>query len=104
MGVYSKKRNDNSTVCYYRFQYNGRRRYCEVGGTTKTAALRAEEKRKAEVVSGDSDFTKTRDITIEEFSEKFLQRREDHASHRRDVILVNHLVRRFYKMAPWLKS
>ena len=22
MGVYSKKRNDNSTVCYYRFQYH----------------------------------------------------------------------------------
>ena len=64
-------------------------RYCEVGGTTETEALRAEEKRRAEVVSGDSDFTKTRDITIEEFSEKFLQRREDHASHRRDVILVN---------------
>ncbi len=57
MDVYSKKRNDNSTVCYYRFQYNGRR-YCEVGGTTKTAALRAQEKRRAEVVSGDSDFTK----------------------------------------------
>ena len=88
MGVYSKKRNDNSTACYYRFQYNGHR-YCEVGGTTKTKALRAKEKRRAEVVSGDSDFTKTRDITIEEFSEKFLQRREDHASHRRDAILVN---------------
>ncbi len=79
-------------------------RYCEVGGTTKTETLRAEEKSRAEVVSGDSDFTKTRDITIEEFSEKFLQRREDHPSHRRDVILVNHFVRRFYKMAPWLKS
>ena len=78
MGVYSKKRNDNSTACYYRFQYNGHR-YCEIGGTTKTEALGAKEKRRAE---------------------KFLQRREDHASHRRDVILVNHLVRRFYKMPP----
>ena len=41
MGVYSKKRNDNSIAYYYRFQYNGHR-YCEVGGTTKTEALRAE--------------------------------------------------------------
>ncbi len=94
MSVFSKKRNDNSTAWYYRFQYNGRR-YCEVGGTTKTEAIRAQEKRRAEVLSGDSDFTKTKDITIAEFSEKFLQRREDHASHNRDVILVNHLVRRF---------
>lgn len=97
MSVYYKKRKDGSKAWYYRFQHKGEI-YIAVGGTTKTEALRTQEKVRAEVLSGEYGFKRnTKNPTLELFSEKFLERRRDHKSFDRDVYLVNHLLKRFGK-------
>ena len=50
MGVYNKPRKDGTNAWYYDFTIAGRR-YRGVGGATKTQALRAIEKKRAEVLN-----------------------------------------------------
>ena len=50
MSVFFKKRKDCTTAWYYDFMYNNVR-YRGVGGTTKTQALRALDKKRSEVLS-----------------------------------------------------
>ena len=95
MGVYSKKRNDGSKAWYFDFQLQGKR-YRAVGGTTKTEALRAQEKVRAEVLSGEYEFkSQIKNPTLEQFADKFLQRRIENRSYGRDVLFVKHLKRHF---------
>ncbi len=95
MSVYCKIRKDGSKAWYYNFMYKGSR-YRAVGGTTKTEALRAQEKIRSEVLNGEYEFKRnSRNPTLEAFGEKFLDRRRETRSYERYVILVQHLVRRF---------
>ncbi len=57
MSVYFRKRKDGTKAWYYCFEYNGTR-YRKYAGTTKTQALRNEEKNRAEVISGRYDLKK----------------------------------------------
>ncbi len=95
MSVRCKIRADGSKAWFYDFMYKGRR-YRAVGGTTKTEALRAQEKIRSAVLDGEYDLKRNAENpTIEAFAEKFLKRREDTRSYGRYVILVQHLLRRF---------
>ncbi len=94
MGVYSKKRNNGTVAWFYDFMHQGVR-YRGLGGTTKTQALRALEKARAQVLNGEYELERPNNPVIETFAEKFLQRRQDHRSYHRDVVLVGHLLRRF---------
>ena len=95
MSVYCKIRKDGTKAWYYNFMYKDRR-YRAVGGTTKTEALRAQEKIRSEVLNGEYELKRnTKNPTIEVFAEKFLERRRDTRSYGRYVILVQHLLRRF---------
>ena len=95
MSVYCKNRKDGSKAWYYDFMYQGRR-YRAVGGTTKTEALRAQEKIRSEVLDGEYELKRNaRNPAMKDFAEKFLSRRTEHRSYIRDVILVKHLLSRF---------
>lgn len=95
MSVYCKIRKDGTKAWYYNFMYKGRR-YRAVGGTTKTEALRAQEKIRSEVLNGEYELKRNaKNPVIEAFAEKFLARRKDTRSYERYVILVQHLLRRF---------
>ncbi|MCI0565233.1 MAG: tyrosine-type recombinase/integrase, partial [Nitrososphaera sp.] len=94
MGVYSRKRNDGTAAWFFDFMHQGIR-YRGVGGTTRTQALRALEKRRAKVLSGEHELETPSNPKIDAFAEKFLERRQDHRSFNRDVILVRHILRRF---------
>lgn len=73
----------NGTVAwFYSFMHQGVR-YRGVGGTTKTQAQRALEKVRAKVLSGEYEFERPNNPTIETFAENFLQRRQDHRSYKR---------------------
>ena len=54
MSVYNKKRKDGTIAWFFDFTINGRR-YREVGGSTRTQALRAQEKTRNKVISGEYD-------------------------------------------------
>ena len=95
MSVHCKIRADSSKAWFYDFMYKGRR-YRAVGGTTKTEALRAQEKIRSEVLDGEYDLKRNaKNPAIEVFAEKFLARRKETRSYSRYVILVQHLLRRF---------
>ena len=95
MGVYCKIRKDGTKAWYYNFQHKGRR-YRAVGGTTKTEALRAQEKVRSEVLNDEYEFKRNaKNPALENFADKFLERRKETRSYERYVILVQHLLRRF---------
>ena len=76
MGVYQKKRNDGTKAWYYDFMHN-KVRYRAVGGTTKTQALRALDKMRGEVFSGNFEIkSKVTNPKFEIFAETYLQRRQ----------------------------
>ena len=76
MSVYSKKRKDGSIAWYYCFVYDGKR-YRAVGGTTRTQALRMQEKVRFKVISGEYDRDdKIANPRLEDFSETYLRRRK----------------------------
>ena len=75
MGVYSKKRTDGTTAWFFDFMHE-RVRYRGIGGATKTQALRALEKRRSEVLSGEFGLVnKVGNPKIEQFAEVYLKRR-----------------------------
>lgn len=91
MGVYAKQRGDGTKAWYYDFMYNGKR-YRSLGGTTKTEALRTLDKARSKVISGDFEFLEhPGNPKFECFAATYLERRNHLKSHRRNVILVNHL-------------
>lgn len=94
MGVYLKQRADGSNAWFYDFTHSGVR-YRGVGGTTKTQALRVLEKKRAQLLNLEHEIERPKNPQIDDFSKKFLERRKDHRSFRRDVILVKHLLRKF---------
>jgi integrase len=95
MSIYSKKRKDGSTAWYYDFMYNGVR-YRGVGGTTKTQALRVQERKRSEVLDVDNGLAnKVRNPKIETFAETYLQRRKHMRSQKRDDLSARTLLRYF---------
>ena len=95
MAVYSKKRKDGTTAWYYDFMHD-RVRYRGIGGATKTQALRALEKRRSEVLSGEFGLvTKVGNPKIEQFAEVYLKRRQHLRSHKRDDLSVRTLLKFF---------
>mgnify|MGYP006278437389 CR=1 FL=1 len=92
MSVFPKPRKDGTTAWYYDFQHNGTR-YRAVGGTTKTQALRMQEKVRSQVLSGEYDLTVgARDPLFDEFAETFLRRRQHLQSQKRDALSVRNLL------------
>ena len=57
MSVYLKKRKDGTSAWYYDFMYKNVR-HRGVGGTTKTQALRALEKKRNDALSEEYDLSK----------------------------------------------
>ena len=99
MGVYSKKRLDGTKAWYYNFMYN-RVRYRGVGGTTRTQALRTQDKVRGEVISGCFNLPrKVGSIHIEKFAKKYLARRQHLKSRRSDNLSTQTLLR-FFKGKP----
>ncbi len=93
MGVYQKKRHDGTKAWYYDFMHN-KVRYRAVGGTTKTQAQRALDKKRADVLSGNFEIdTRVRNPKIEAFAEIFLERRQYLRSRKRDRLSVQHLLK-----------
>jgi len=97
MSVYSKKRNDGTRAWYYDFMYKGQKYYGR-GGTTRSQALRTQEKIRTEVINGEYELKRNiGNPTLEEFSEKFLECITKHRSYKRYVIVVMHLNKFFGK-------
>jgi integrase len=97
VSVYQKKKKDKTSTWFFTFMYKGVR-YRGRGGTTKTQALRTQEKVRTEVYNGEYELKRNiKNPTLEKFSVKFLERRKDHRSYERSKILVMHLLRRFGK-------
>lgn len=95
MSVYSKQRMDGTISWYFDFMHEGIR-YRGVGGTTKTQAQRALEKRRSEVLNGDFGLSqKIPNQKIEKFAETYLSRRMHLRSQRRDELSVRTLLRVF---------
>lgn len=96
MSVFFKTRTDGSKAWFFRFTHNGKR-HCRVGGTTKTEALRAQEKFRSELLTGEFELKdRIKNPSINEFAAKFLERRKGNRSYGRDIILTNHLLRRYH--------
>ena len=82
-------------LCTTDFMFQ-RQRHRGIGGTTKTQALRALEKRRSEVLSGDFGLVnKVGNPKIEEFAEVYLKRRQHLRSHKRDALSVRTLLKFF---------
>jgi len=95
MSVYPKKRKDGSTAWFYDFMSGGKR-YRGVGGSTKTQALRVQEKKRTEVLEIDNGLTtKVRNPEIEVFAETYLMRRKHLRSHKRDALSARTLLKYF---------
>ena len=95
MSVFFKKRKDGTSAWYYDFMHNGVR-YRAVGGTTKTQALRVQEKVRNDLISEEFSLTsKLPTILIEKFAEIYLQRRQHLRSSKRDDLSVRTLLRYF---------
>jgi len=92
MSVFFKKRKDGIiTAWYFNFMYNNVR-YRGVGGTTKTQALGALDKKRSEDLSGEIGLTaKVGNPRMEKFSETYLMRRQHLRSHKRDDLSVRTL-------------
>jgi integrase len=95
MSIYQKKRKDGSTAWYYDFMYN-RVRYRGVGGTTRTQALRVQERKRSEVLDVDNGLAnKVRNPKIESFAETYLERRKHMRFQKRDNLSTRTLLRYF---------
>ena len=95
MSVYAKKRQDGTTAWYYDFMYN-KVRYRGVGGTTKTQALRTQEKVRSQVLSGEYQLEqRARNPKAEQFAKLYLQRRIHLRSKKRDALSVRTFLKAF---------
>jgi len=95
MGVFKYKRKDGTNSWYYDFMYNGVR-YRNLGGTTKTQALRVLEKRRTEVINNDFGLVKKiSNPKIELFAKTYLGRRKHLRFHKRDALSVKNLLKVF---------
>ena len=98
MSVFHLTRKDGSKGWYYDFTHNGVR-YRSIAGSTKTQALRAQERKRIELIEGDLGYKKIRNPKISQFSQIFLQRRKHLKSLKRDELSVRILLR-FFKNKP----
>lgn len=94
MSVYSIKRKDGTLAWYYDFTINGVR-YRQNAGVTKTQALRAQEKRRSEIIEGNFGLKRIRNTPINDFAKIFLKRREHLRSYKRDELSVRTLLKFF---------
>jgi site-specific recombinase XerD len=95
MSVYKKIRRDGTNAWFYDFSINGVR-YRAVGGTTQTQALRSQEKVRDQVLSGEYELVqRTKNPRVENFATKFLERRKDRRSWKRDELSVRTLLKFF---------
>ncbi|MBN1481464.1 site-specific integrase [candidate division KSB1 bacterium] len=91
MPVYKKVRKDGTSAWYYDFCYRGQR-YRAVGGTTKTQALRIQEKVRSMVMLGEYGLVaQVKDPKFEDFAVTYLQRRQHLRSQKRDNLSVRTL-------------
>jgi len=91
MSIYCKLRKDGTKAWFYDFMYKGQKYYGR-GGTTRSQALRTQEKIRTEVINGEYELKRNiGNPTLEKFSEKFLECITKHRSYERYVILVMHL-------------
>ncbi len=92
MGAYKKNRKDGSAVWYYDFTFKGIR-YRGVGGSTKTMAIRTQEKIRDSVIAGGYLHVKdSKSPKFDDFAIKFLNRRRDKKSWKCDNQKVNNLL------------
>ncbi len=95
MSVYPKKRKDGTTAWYYYFCYKGKR-YRAVGGATRTQALRAADKARMQVLNDHYGLEhEIAEVSLERFSETFLERRQHLKSIRRDGTSIRNVLRFF---------
>ena len=92
MSVYSKQRKDGTTAWYYDFMYKGVR-YRQVGGRTQTQAIRAQEKLREKVISGEYELKeRPGNIKIEVFADTYLKRQKHMRSFKRVDLSVRNLL------------
>ncbi len=95
MGVFKRKRSDGTIAWYIDFYVN-KKRHRQLGGTTRTQAVRALEKVRSEILSGRFELvTKVNDPAIEGFAETYLERRKHLRSRVRDELSVRTLLKHF---------
>jgi len=95
MAIRTKKRKDGSTAWYYDFTINGVR-YRGVGGTTRTQALRIQEKKRSEVLDETHNIVhKIGNPKIEIFAQDYLNRRKHLRFHKRDSVSAKNLLQFF---------
>jgi integrase len=95
MSVYKKVRKDGTVAWYYYFCHKGKR-YRAVGGTTKTEALRTQEKVRSMVIMGEHDLLPhAKDPKFDDFSVIYLQRRQHLRCRKRDSLSVRMLLNTF---------
>jgi integrase len=95
MGVFKRKRSDGTIAWYIDFYVN-KKRYRELGGTTRTQAVRALEKVRSDILSGKFEFvTKVNDPQIDEFAKTYLGRRQHLRSRERDAASVKRILKHF---------
>ncbi|MCB0263814.1 MAG: site-specific integrase [Calditrichia bacterium] len=98
MAVYQEQRKGRKPVWVYNFMYNGKR-YCKVAGATKEQAYRAELKKREELFEAEIGLVPMiNDLTIDEFSMKYLKRCSHKKSIKRDELSVRTLLRYFQGM------
>jgi integrase len=92
MGAYKKTRKDGSFAWYYDFTFKGIR-YRGVGGSTKTMAVRTQEKIRDSVIAQEYSHVKdSKSPKFDAFTVKFLNRRKDKKSWNCDNQKVNNLL------------
>ena len=95
MSVYKKQRKDGTTAWYFDFMHNGVR-YRGVGGTTKSQAIRALDKKRTEVLNDEHGLKKSvNNPRIEDYAETYLARRKHLRFHKRDALSVKNLLKFF---------
>ena len=95
MSVYPKKRKDGSTAWFFDFMHQGVR-YREVGGATKSQAIRTLDKKRTEALNEEHGFQKNvTNPRIEDFAETYLARRKHLRFHKRDALSVRTLLKYF---------
>lgn len=95
MAVYRRGRSDGTATWYYDFTFNFVR-YRGIGGTTKTQALRVQERIRSDVIAGMHNHQpKPNNPAIEEFVKIYLERRAHLRSSDRDALSARNLVAYF---------
>jgi site-specific recombinase XerD len=93
MSIYDRPRKkDGIKIWYYDFTYKGERYYGQ-GGTTRTQALRVQEKIRTQVINDEYGLNTTNNPKIDIFVDKFLNRRSHLKSITRDRQLTNNLLK-----------